>query len=179
MTQSEALTLPISRDKLTGASDAPLDLDAVHRWHFSRRRWFAGMSALAQATCLIVVGVFLFRQISETPKLALQMTIVSSLLVVGGALCSLRAVRDFCGYLQLAPHGFVYRTGFRGGHGDWSNVKSWHVNEIAKTPELPSVRIETEGDQHTIPGGMLDSSDLHKVRRLLCVFAEGKDRSAS
>jgi len=26
---------------------------------------------------------------------------------------------------------------------------------------------------------MLDKTDLHKVRRLLCAFAEGKERSAT
>jgi len=136
MTQSEALALPISHDKLAGSSEAALDLKAVHRMPFSRTRWFSGVSALTQAALMTGVGVFLFSQISATPKLAMQMTIVSSLLVAGGVLCSLTAVRDFLGFLSLDAKGYACRTGFKQFKGEWPQVRTWHVNEIAKTPEM-------------------------------------------
>ena len=176
MTQSDALRLVLPNGEFA-ESEPAIDVNAMHELSFVRNRWFSGLSSLVQTALMGSAGGFLFTQISSTPRLMVQMTIVSILLSLGGALIALMTVRDFFGYVRITPALVAGRTGFTSFHLAWSEVGRWRVNELAKTPELSSVELwsATESEHVMIPGGMLSKLDLQKIRRLCNAHASGKN----
>jgi len=176
---SYVVTLPASVD-LSHSRAEDIDTSLTYRFGFARQRWFSGLGSLAQGGLMMGVGGFLFSQVAATPNLRVQMSIVASLLVLGGLALASRCLADFFGSVILGPGGFRARLGLRGFTVDWNEVKSWRVNESAiQFPELSAVELTLAEDccGRSVPGGYLSAKDQHQVRHLLAAFVDGREDS--
>lgn len=178
MPQPEILRLPAS---LAAVLDQEIDIAAVHCMEFSRNRRMVGWVSLLQSTFMSLSAAFLLTQIPATPRLALQMSVVSVLLGAGALVFASHALRDLRGFLQLDPYGLAARFGIRHVRVVWDEVVQWRINDIARNPILSAVEVWTKSspDALQIPGGMISPTDLQRVRQLLNIFAAGKERTSA
>ena len=158
-----------------------LDTAATYRFSFASNRWFAGLSSLSQGGLMVGVSVFLLSQVSLTPTLSVQMSIVAALMAAGGLFFMQRSLADLFGRVTIGPEGFRARYGLSGFSVTWSKLKSWRVNDAAvKFPEVPAVEIHVEGEPlpKRLQGGYLSEQDQRQLRQLLSAFASGQQSMA-
>ena len=126
---------------------------------------------------MLSTGLFLFGQVHETPRLALQMTIVSSLLVVCGLASLGFVLRDMFGFVRVDQQQFSARTGMKKFSVMWHEVAKWRINELARTPEVACVELwrHEHPAAHRIPGGMLSEQDLGTIRQACRTYAGDKE----
>jgi hypothetical protein len=162
------------------AHAAPLTIDAAatYRFPFVRQRWLTGAGTLVQAALMLTTGIFLLTQISSTPNLALQISIVGLLLSAGGCLLLWLSWSDFFGGLRIDADTMRARLTWKSFRITWPEISGWRVNEAAaKLPDLASVEIwlQDGGYPLIVPGGRLSVADHHALRQLLHYFAEGRE----
>ena len=178
-----AVSLPSSelarkRLAVTDAPSAEVDMTAVHRFSFAPERWLAGAGAWIQAGLMIGVGIFLLTQVSSTPNLVVQISIVGTLLILGGLVIITRSFGDFIGELTIDRQGVRVRLGVTGFEIAWADLKQWRVDETSRMPELSSVELWTTGSERPqgVPGGSLGYKDLRRARHVLEAFAPEKEQ---
>jgi len=182
MSDAASLTLSLPRNRrfagAASSSEHALDLTAVYRFSFIRERWLTGAGKIVQSILMMATGGFLFTQISSTPNLRVQMTIIAGLMCAGGVYLLSRVGGDILGGLIVDCHGL--RASFVSSHwaSDWSEVKRWKINETAATiSDLACVEVWTakSASPLTIPGGHLSEKDLHLLRQLFFIFAKEQE----
>lgn len=144
---------------------------------FLRRRWAAAFAGQAQASVMMSTGLVLLSQLHETPRLALQMSIVGGLLVIFGVTSLLFVLRDLFGFIRVDKDRFSARVGITKFSVMWDEIAKWRINEVARTPEVACVELwcRDQTSTHRIPGGMISEEDLLALRQWCRAFAGDKE----
>jgi len=158
-----------NRDELSGEQGCHIP--------FSRRRWTAAFAGLAQAAVMLTTGLFLLSQVHETPRLVMQMSIVSGLLILFGLASLLYVLRDLFGFVRVDKERFSARVGMTGFTVMWDEIVKWRINEVARTPEVACVELwrRDASPAYRIPGGMVSEEDLRSLRRWCRAYAGDKE----
>lgn len=140
-------------------------------YYFVRQRAVAGIRNLIAAALCLGIGGFLITHVHSTPKLSVQIILISAVCALLGLYLLPSVIVDLFGKLRVDSNGIRMSPGVFGFNIPWSELSHWNVDGV-------TFRFRSPKSNHDFATNIqvLSSGDRQELRTLLYDCVGDKER---